>query len=611
MFSTVLNLNFLHKALIALLLLNPVLLIAQEDRAGADEGLNSDSEIAEKEPRRVKRLGDSSTADWEIDLSMPAGPVGQGQGSDYDLPDAEQNARLQSLLSSLATTPGNQEAMASLDKLLSEILEQAGEQARLGQPDEMQQLLSVVRSVNPQQAGLAEASRKLQGLRNVDDWLVAASQAMEADKIIDPVNGNAMHFLEQVLAVDPENQFAHASLLRAQRILIERALKAAQELDFELAEEWLYEASIVRQPQDLVIEASQQIDGYQLRQIDTFEQDILSAIEAGNYAAAEFVMIDLIALIGNDQRVQTLRTRLNYAKRYGLYSPGEIIQDALKDEQDTAPAVVVIKAGSFLMGSTDRESGRSENEGPQHRVTLRRGFALGLHEVTVGQFRLFTKSKRHRTQAETVGSSKVYDEKSGRITDRQGVSWKHDYEGRPARDNDPVIHVDWYDAQAYADWLTEQTGFQYRLPTEAEYEYAIRAGSMTRYWWGDGSPGDPLENLTGTEDESASGRHWTAGFRRYEDGYWGPAPAASFVPNSLGIFDLAGNVSEWVEDCWHPTYSQAPLDGSAWVNPGCERRVVRGGYWASSKDQARSAARISAGAGLHGPRVGIRIARDL
>jgi formylglycine-generating enzyme required for sulfatase activity len=264
-----------------------------------------------------------------------------------------------------------------------------------------------------------------------------------------------------------------------------------------------------------------------------------------------------------------------------------------------------------LMGSPESESDRSENEGPQHRVTLERGFALGLHEVTVAQFRQFVKESRYRTQAETVGNSRVYDEQSARIASRDNVTWAHDYQGKPARDSDPVIHVDWYDSQAYADWLSDQTGKQYRLPTEAEFEYAIRAGSVTQYWWGDDRPEQLVENLTGSEDESTSGRRWTSGFRRYDDGYWGPAPVASFMKNSLGMFDLAGNVSEWVEDCWHQTYSQAPADGTAWVNPGCQRRVVRGGYWAGATDQARSAARLSAAANLHGPRVGIRIARDL
>ena len=197
------------------------------------------------------------------------------------------------------------------------------------------------------------------------------------------------------------------------------------------------------------------------------------------------------------------------------------------------------------------------------------------------------------------------------MTDRDGINWRHDFEGKDADGSDPVLHVSWSDAQAYVKWLSEQTGRTYRLPTEAEFEYAIRAGSVTRYWWGENRPTSLVENLTGAEDTSRGGRHWSRGFRGYDDGYWGPAPGAPFQANSLGLYDMAGNVSEWVEDCWHQTYALAPADGSAWVNPGCERKVVRGGFWASAPEQARSASRISASVNLHGPRVGIRIARDL
>ena len=140
----------------------------------------------------------------------------------------------------------------------------------------------------------------------------------------------------------------------------------------------------------------------------------------------------------------------------------------------------------------------------------------------------------------------------------------------------------------------------------------IRAGSTTQYWWGDGKrPKDLFENMTGSGDESVSGRTWSSHFRSYSDGYWGPAPGAAFQANSNGLFDMAGNISEWVQDCWHSNYVRAPEDGSAWENPGCDRRVVRGGYWASAPEQARSAARLSAEPELRGPQVGIRVARDL
>ena len=112
-----------------------------------------------------------------------------------------------------------------------------------------------------------------------------------------------------------------------------------------------------------------------------------------------------------------------------------------------------ITPGSFLMGSPPDEEGRNDAEGPQHRVTLARGFALGIHEVTVEQFARFVGEARFRTEADTVGSSRVYDERSGRIAERERINWSHDYQGKTALPNDPVLHVDWYDAQAYVEWL--------------------------------------------------------------------------------------------------------------------------------------------------------------
>jgi formylglycine-generating enzyme required for sulfatase activity len=186
-----------------------------------------------------------------------------------------------------------------------------------------------------------------------------------------------------------------------------------------------------------------------------------------------------------------------------------------------------------------------------------------------------------------------------------------DYEGREADDDLPVVHVTWNDAIAYTRWLAKGTGKPYRLPTEAEFEYIQRAGRTSRYWWGDGAPSQVVENLTGEGETSRGRRKWEVFFDGYDDGHWGPAPVASFPANPFGLFDVGGNVGEWVMDCWHDSYIRAPDDGSAWINPGCDQRVVRGGYWASSPDQARSAYRMKASPTARDARIGFRIARDL
>ena len=181
----------------------------------------------------------------------------------------------------------------------------------------------------------------------------------------------------------------------------------------------------------------------------------------------------------------------------------------------------------------------------------------------------------HRARATRRGYSTVYDERSGNFVRRGNVDWQSDYAGNRAGDDMPVVHVSAKDAMAYAEWLSQQTGQRYRLPSEAEFEYALRAGSDGRFPWGDGiAAGAQRATSPAALDVSPSGRRWRNAFAGYGDGSWGPAPVGSFRANAFGLHDLAGNVSEWVADCWHDSYRRAPRDGAAWVNPGC--RYARG-----------------------------------
>jgi len=174
-----------------------------------------------------------------------------------------------------------------------------------------------------------------------------------------------------------------------------------------------------------------------------------------------------------------------------------------------------------------------------------------------------------------------------------------------------VLHVSARDAEAYAAWLSKQSGQSYRLPSEAEFEYALRAGNRGRYPWGDRAPSAGAGNFTGARDVSPGGRHWANAFAGYADGHWGPARVGSFRANAYGLHDLDGNVSEWVADCWHDTYRRAPDDGRAWLNPGCRTRVVRGGSWASAPAQTASAWRAAMGVETTSARIGFRVVRDL
>jgi formylglycine-generating enzyme required for sulfatase activity len=248
-------------------------------------------------------------------------------------------------------------------------------------------------------------------------------------------------------------------------------------------------------------------------------------------------------------------------------------RDALKDG-GRGPEMVALPGGSFQMGSPPDEPGRDEDEGPQHQVSIR-PFAMGRTEVTFDDYDRFV---------EATGREKPDD-----------FGW-----GRGQR---PVINVSWNDAVAYAGWLSDQTDQRYRLPTEAEWEYAARAGTVTPFWTGDCIHTDQA-NYDGNYDYNGCGAD-TGVYRRQT------VEAGSLPANPWGLHETAGNVYEWVRDCWHDNYQGAPQDGSAWEEPGCARRVVRGGGWGYLPVLVRSAFRNWDTPDVASDFLGFRLARDL
>lgn len=445
----------------------------------------------------------------------------------------------------------------------------------------------------------------------IEAHLAAANEAMQAGRVDQPPEDSAWTHYREALDLDPGSEAARAGLLSVQEVLVKRAVTYAHDLDFETADRVLEEAALVTDDPAAVLRAKSEISEFREQYAAELETQAVSAMDDGRFEQAERALIGLVALGGMDTEVNRLRRRMEEARVYGGLKPGQVIRDHFVGGGGWSPESVIVKAGSFQMGSTAFEDGREDNEGPQHRVTFRRGFAIGQSEVTVAQFRDFVDKTGYMTDAERHGYSMAYDHYSGRLARRDDISWEQDYEGRDAKDDLPVVHVSFNDALAYVTWLARNTGKPYRLPTEAEFEYAVRAGRVTRFWWGDGSPDRTVENLTGEHDVSKSRRKWEIYFEGYGDRYWGPAPVMSFETNPFGLYDMGGNVAEWVMDCWHDSYIRAPDDGSAWVNPGCDKHVVRGAYWASSPDQARSAFRLQALTTSRDARVGFRIARDL
>ncbi len=219
----------------------------------------------------------------------------------------------------------------------------------------------------------------------------------------------------------------------------------------------------------------------------------------------------------------------------------DIIQDKLKDGT-LAPEMIIVPAGEFMMGD---DSSNYDDEKPIHKVTIAQPFAIGKYQVTFDDYDKY---------CEATGAKKPDDE-----------CW-----GRGKR---PVINVSWNDAQKYCQWLSEQTGRHYRLPTEAEWEYACRAGSTTKWCCGDDE--SQLKDYAWYDKNSDSKTH----------------PVGEKKPNKFGLYDMHGNVWEWCEDSWHENYNGAPTDGSAWKNYNENKSLLRGGSWDDSANYCRSANR--------------------
>lgn len=265
------------------------------------------------------------------------------------------------------------------------------------------------------------------------------------------------------------------------------------------------------------------------------------------------------------------------------YRTGQVFQDC-----PHCPSLVVIPAGSFIMGSNAAEQvlansagekvEHTNKESPQHKVVIS-SFAAGRFALTKGEFSEFIKSEGYKTEAEQADGCAI--QKDGKLQKNNDSNWRN--VGFPQGDDHPVVCVSWNDAQAYVRWLSQLSGKSYRLLSESEREYATRAGSTSAFWWGDtintnqanyrgtrlsynGSPKGELRNLT--------------------------VPVNSFAANPFGLYNVHGNVMEWVQDCAHVNYDGAPTDGRTWAdNCSSTSKIIRGGNYGFSGSQLRSANR--------------------
>lgn len=227
------------------------------------------------------------------------------------------------------------------------------------------------------------------------------------------------------------------------------------------------------------------------------------------------------------------------------------------------PVLVGLTPGPFTMGSNTSDP----SEKPAHRVSLSTPFAIGKYEVTVAQWKACADAGTCARASQEVATDP----------------------------NAPVRDVSWDDVQQYLKWLSTASGKAYRLPSEAEWEYAARGGTSTPYWWG-------AQMAQGKANCKECGAPWHLE---------GPAPVGSFAANSYGLYDMNGSVWEWVADCWHNTYKDAPADGRVWDAPNCSVRVIRGGSWREGAAYMVASTRFKYDASVRHTQNGFRVARSL
>jgi len=235
----------------------------------------------------------------------------------------------------------------------------------------------------------------------------------------------------------------------------------------------------------------------------------------------------------------------------------------------------VVPPGSFLMGAPATEEGYHESEGPQREVTISQPLAMGRYEVTFTEWDACVRDG---------GCNRYRPDDAG---------WN--------RGRQPVINVSWMDAQAYVRWLAEETNRAYRLPSESEWEFVARAGTQTPFYFGE----TIVSSQANYKATYIYGGGWKGVDRRR------PLSAGSFSPNTFGLYDVHGNVWEWVQDCWNRDHTEALPDGQARTTGDCSRRILRGGSWIFSPRIARSANRNGYAADYRYPHVGFRVVRTL
>ena len=389
--------------------------------------------------------------------------------------------------------------------------------------------------------------------------LLAAEADLLARRLTSPVGNNAWERYQRVLELDPANAAATAGMERVLGTYGAWFEAALAEGDFVKAEGYLAKVEALHAESPLLesgrrrlaeaerVRAEREAEAARVRE----ESDAWLKAERANTIAGY-----------ESYRALSVATEERKAEAAGRIAALEEAERVRREAeaQRLVGEMVLIPGGSFQMG--DLRGGGDDDDEPVRRVTVP-AFRLGKHEVTVGQFRRFVTETGYN-----VGNS-CWIHGGGKWEERRGRSWRSP--GFSQTDADPVVCVSWYDAQAFIRWLNGKTGGGYRLPAESEWEYAARAGTRTKYHFG-----NSISSGQANFDESGHGK---------------TVPVGSYSANGWGLHDMHGNVWEWVQDCWNDSYRGAPGDGSAWESGNCGERVVRGGSWDDTAGNLRSADR--------------------
>lgn len=336
---------------------------------------------------------------------------------------------------------------------------------------------------------------------------------------------------------------------------------------------------------------------------------------AGLYDYASLQTKKYVARKFNDYQTPALRGQINGPFEICNAASGKLIVNSI------GLKMALIPSGEFMMGnghSPDEEvkafapyvrmsEDFFKNEYPQHRVRITRPFYLGMHEVTVGQFRQFVNATGYKTDAEKDGNGAEGYDGGTFLKDNADYSWRNAGAGFPQTDEHPVVNVTWNDAVAFCDWLSRKEDKTYRLPTEAEWEYACRAGTTTRYHSGD----DPetLAQVGNVADTTTKGEFSDWVTIQATDGYAFTAPVGKFRPNAFGLYDMHGNAWEWCSDRYDSKYyAISPTEDPTGPDSG-SYRILRGGAWAGWPAYSRTARRLWSKPDQRDIKYGFRIAR--